>query len=370
MRKPLPFLMLGLLLIGGCLPAPTTPEPPTPAPPTLSLPEVVFPTAAARLCREAIQLRLTPQLVAGNALPVEWGLLGENGGDPLAEGRWLPEEGELLVPFPQGRPLPPGAYRLLLAQGGTTLGEHHFRVMADAPRLTTFELSLTPDGPPLEESEALPHVLFVRYAFEAACPGAPLWITVNRSGEEFCRHNVTLERTEGNGAVSCYRPEGGPLEAGPYTAELTLMGEEAAQLTVRLGPEPRPEVPRYPVRCQAPFAALGLSPAGDPLQEDEAFEWYTQVMYVGVRCRNLPEGLTWEARWLHNGTEVRTHRSVWEGEAQGSGLLWDSLSGTEAAPFLIPGNYSVTFALEGIEPLIKSFRVIPYTPPETQTPEP
>jgi hypothetical protein len=331
-------------------------------------PVLRFAETEERLCRKATQLRLRP-LVAGAWSPdrsAEWYLSPADGGEVLTSGTWSPEEQELFVAFPRGELLPPGEYRVQITLEGQEVGRYTFAVRGEEPLLEDVGLSLTPDGPAVTDIEETPHLFFVRYAFENVCPGSPLWIAVDRGEEPICRRKVTLAEAAGQGVEACYRAEGAPLEGGEYRLVITLMGEEAVRTTFRVGPEPVVETPPVPV-CQELFTATGLSPEGTPFRALADFEWYTQAVYAGTRCRDLAPDLRWTSRWYRNGEQVRSEVGRWAGGERG--VVWDSLTGTEDAPFLPPGTYSLTLSLEGLtSPLTSTFRVVPYVPPEERTP--
>ncbi|MCD6345654.1 MAG: hypothetical protein J7M17_08665 [Anaerolineae bacterium] len=344
-----------LVLLASCTASPEpAPAVTTPTPP----PGLRFPTASAELCREAIQLRLQPLVDA--AWPAElvaaWTLTVAGDDAALASGEWSPEQRDLFVAFPQGAPLPPGDYVLTLRVGDARVGHYPFTVRADEAQLTSLSLALTPAGPGIGHLPDGTRIFYLRYAYDAICPGAPLWVTVSREDETICTRSLSLTETRGEGTVDCYREEGAPLEYGSYRATLTLMGEKVGGFTFLVGEKPVETVYR-PV-CEPLFTALGLTPAGEPYRPLERFEWYTQGIYAGTHCRDLPPQATWETHWYRQGEEVRVHHGVWVGPTEG--VLWDSLTGTDAAPFLRHGPYSVTLTLADTTPLSASFRVYPY----------
>ncbi|MFP4343946.1 MAG: hypothetical protein ACLFU8_04540 [Anaerolineales bacterium] len=367
MRKVL--LVVALLAFGtaSCVQQPGAAPPEgerSPAP----APVLRFAETEERLCREATQLRLRP-LVAGAWRPgesAEWFLSPADGSEVLTSGTWSPEDQELFVAFPRGELLLPGEYRVRITLEEQEVGHYTFAVRGEEPLLEDVGLSLTPDGPAVADIDEAHHVFFVRYAFENVCPGSPLWIAVDYGEEPLCRRKITLEESEGQGVEACYRADGEPLEAGEYSLVITLMGEEAVRTAFRVGAEPVVESPPAPV-CRELFTAMGLSPEGAPFRALSGFEWYTQVVYAGARCRDLGPDLRWEARWYRDGEPVRLETGRWKGQERG--VVWDSLTGTEEAPFLPPGTYSLTLSLEGMaSPLTSTFRVIPYVPPEERTP--
>lgn len=364
------WLAMSLLLL-ALLPACEATSSPPPVPTTTAPPppDVRFTAPPETLCRDATQLRLRPTVVGlwPEEMAARWSLIAVNDEEPLTSGQWTPETGELFVAFPGGVTLPPGEYLLRLETEDLQVGHHNFTVLDAAPQLTETNVALSPDGPPIEAAEDLPYVFYIRYGFEAVCPGSPLWISVSSEGEPVCREKVTLAEERGSDVIACYREDGKSMAAGEYEAILTLMGEEAGSLTFRLGPEPVEPVVYNPV-CTVPFTAMGLSPEGEPFRNLSRFEWYTQAIYVGTQCRDLPPEIAWEARWYRNGEEIRLH----EGHRMGSGqgVIWDSLTGTENSPFLPPGAYTVTLTIADVDPLQTAFDVIPYIPPATVTPNP
>ena len=74
-------------------------------------------------------------------------------------------------------------------------------------------------------------------------------------------------------------------------------------------------------------------------------------------------GTLWATEWYRDGTLVHTLDGAWQGPSEG--VVWDSITGQEGAPFLLPGTYTVTFALDATAPLTAEFRLIPYVIPET-----
>ena len=363
LKSSLFTLMLGMLLAACASRAPVTPtSEPTAAPPTLR-----WADAPQVLCRDATQVRLQPVIEGEwptNAVAT-WEVRPDDNLTVVASGEWTPQDRDLYVAFPSGEPLVPGDYQINLTVNGTTVLEHAFSVRGAGPQLRSVSAALTPAGPAITSLAELPHVVYLRYVYQGVCPGAPLWITVRHDGETICNQNQTLQAQSGEDAAACYRDDGAPFEAGAYEATLTLIGSEEEQFTFDLGMEPEPTKtpePVYEPDCEPPFAAVGLTPDGEPHLPKERFEWYTQSVYAGTQCRDLPPRFLWVIRWYRNGEEVRVHRGRWTGGE--AGLLWDALSGTEASPFLSPGTYTATLAVADKPPLEVGFRVVAYEPQE------
>lgn len=365
-------LWLFLLLIGGFLAGCSRPNAMAPT----STPDGAFTGDALTLrfvdppetlCRDATQMRLQPVLEGQwpDGAVATWDVSREGEIAVIVSGTWTPQTRGLYVAFPEGEPLVPGDYRLVVSVGETLMAEQVFAIRGVGPQLHSVSPALSPSGPTRTDFMERPHVVYLRYLYEGACPGAPLWVTVRHAGEAVCNRNLTLQAESGEDAVACYRDDGAVMEAGVYTATLTLGGAET-QLTFHLGVEPTPTptpdviVPK-PV-CEPPFAAVALTPEEDPYRPQERFEWYTQSVYVGARCQGLPSGLFWVIRWHRNGEEVRAYRTRWHGGE--AGVLWDALTGTEEAPFLPPGVYTATLALEDEPPAQVGFRVVAYQPQE------
>ena len=371
-------LVCGLVgLLAAC--ASNTASPPTPIP--LTPPQVSFDVALDTVCQAATQIRFTPEALDIWPITVkaQWTLTHEGESAILNQGEWQPGMGELFVAFPKGEALPPGRYTLALHADGVSLGEHTFAITADTAAVTSLGLALTPSGPALTQLPSGTQHFYLRYTYQGACPGAPYWIAVRHRDAIVCTHNATLSQTEGTESVACYRKDGAPLEDGDYHAELTLMGRTQHTLAFTIGDNPMPTAtpaatatlvptatpePPAPV-CAPPFAAAGLTPAGEPFLPQERFEWYSQVIYVGTRCEGLLPGTAWESVWYRNGVNVRTAGGVWN-ETGGAGVIWDSITGIPGAPFLLPGEYTVTLTLDGAEPLTATFRLIAYVRPEPE----
>ncbi len=379
------FLSLAVAVLMGCLLglltacASTTPSPFTPTP--LIPPQVTFNAAPDTLCQVATQIRLAPEALDVWPITVkaQWTLSREGESAVLSQGEWQPGMGELFVAFPKGAALPSGRYTLTLRADGVVLGEHTFAIAEDTAAVTSLGLALTPSGPPLTRLSGGTQHFYLRYTYRGACPGAPYWLTVRHQDAIICTHNATLPQAEGTESVACYRKDGAPLEDGDYHAELTLMGRTQHTLDFTVGDAPTPIPPATPTAtvtpaptatpeppapvCAPPFAAAGLTPAGEPFLPQQRFEWYSQVIYVGTRCEGLSPGTRWESAWYRNGVNVRAAGGVWN-ETGGSGVIWDSITGIPGAPFLLPGEYTVTLTLDDTAPLTATFRLIAYVRPE------
>ncbi|MGC9398205.1 MAG: hypothetical protein ACP5HM_03615 [Anaerolineae bacterium] len=365
------FIWLWIWLLSACGgPATFSGTPAAELHVSTSVPSLRFIDPPTSLCREATQLRLQP--IFESAWPegtvANWEMRPAAKTHVVAEGRWHPKERDLFIAFPEGAPLKPGEYVLTLHVNGTQVAEHAFTVQATAPRLTAVSLALTPEGPTSTVLQTPLRLFYVRYAYEGVCPGTPLWVVVTREGERLVHQNLVLQADQGTGEVAFYLDAGAPFEAGAYQATLTLGGEEERTLTFRVKEplDPTPQATATPIPpapiCEPPFAAMGLTPEGTPYRPLERFEWYTQAVYVGAACRHVPARTRWVARWYRNGEEVRVYRGRWTGGD--AGLLWDSLTGTEEAPFLPPGVYTTTLSLGALPPLEVGFNVAPYVPSE------
>lgn len=371
------ILVCGLVgLLSAC--ASNTASPPTPTP--LIPPQVTFDAAPDTLCQAATQIRFTPEALDSWPITVkaQWTFSREGENTVLSQGEWQPGMGELFVAFPKGEALPPGRYTLALSADGVSLGEHTFAITADTAAVTSLELALTPSGPVLSRLPGDTQHFYLRYTYQGACPGAPYWITVRHGDAIICTHNATLSAAKGTESVPCYRNDGAPLEDGDYHAELTLMGRTQHTLAFQVGddptpiptatstatPPPTPEPPP-PLICAPPFAAAGLTPEGEPFLPQNRFEWYSQVIYVGIRCEGLLPGTTWESAWYRNGVNVRAASGVWN-QMNSAGVIWDSITGIPGAPFLLPGEYTVALSLGSNEPLTTTFRLIAYVKPEPE----
>lgn len=364
MQRWVDWLLVGLLL-AGCASAPAAqPATPVVAP---AFPEVQLPDAPAELCRDATQLRLEPLLKglwpAGGV--ATWRLTAADAEAALASGEWTPMQRDLLIAFPKGGPLPPGNYRVSLRAEAQSLLTHTFTIRADEARVSDLGLLLTPTGPAVERLPDALRVFYLHYRYTGVCPGAPLWVSVSDGVDVVCSQTLTLPHMDGEGAATCHREAGAPFAAGEYQATLTLTAPEGWTLDFKAGapPPPPPPPPVYATRCEALFVAAGLDPQGAPLLPAEHFQWYTQGIYVGAVCQDLPPAAPWTARWYREGTLVREFEGVWPGAAEG--IVWDSLTGSAQAPFLRSGIYAVTLAVSNTTPLTTTFRVVAYDPPAT-----
>jgi hypothetical protein len=363
-----------LLIVCGLLVAcgeatPVRDQPTKDVEPTVPVPSLRFVNPPTLLCRDATQLRLRP--IVEGAWPADtvatWEVRPGSETTVVAKGTWTLKERDLFVALPDGAPLVPGDYVFTLYVNAVEVVSHTFTVQGTAPRLKDVSLALTPAGPTITDLETLPRIFYLRYAYEAVCPGAPLWVTIMREDEKVFNRNLALQTERGEDYVACYLDNGTRFEPGTYEAVLTLVGGEEARLTFHLEEAPpAPEATQTPIAqdpiCGAPSVAMGLTPDGRPFRPLERFEWYTQAVYVIAECRDLPQGLRWIARWYRNGEEIRVHRGEWEGDE--TGILWDSLTGTEEAPFLNPGTYTTTLSIGSQSPLKVGFRVVPYAPQE------
>lgn len=347
-RSGLAFIALLALVMGACTAPGTPPATGTPAPPTVAL--LAPPT---RLCSRATQLRLEVRTSHEPDTPAAatWTLVGASA-ETLSQGTWRPTDGPLLIPFPDNHPLPGGRYELRLDWGDTPLAGHAFEVASAPPRITRLDVSLLPQGQAVDTIPATCPTLFVNYGYADGCIGTPYWLTVqDDAGRAICAWHDTLTAMEGGDALPCYQAEGTPLAPGTYTATLTLADDITHQVAFAVAPPPTPmpqptatpsATPRPP-RCTDPFVAAGLTPTGEPFLPLTLFDWYTQVVYVGVRCRGLAPGQPWQAMWYHQGDPVRTAQGTWQGPAEG--VVWDSLTGVPEDPFLRPGTYTVTLQI-------------------------
>lgn len=369
--------MCGLL---GLLAACTSTRVPPPAPTPLSPPQVTFDTAPDTVCQAATQIRFTPEALDVWPITVkaQWMLSRESESAVLSQGEWQPGMGELLIAFPKGEALPPGRYTLALHADGVALGAHTFTIAEDTAAITSMELALTPSGPTLTRLPDGTQHFYLRFTYQGACPGAPYWIAIRQENAIICTHNATLLQAEGTESVACYRKNGASLEDGDYHSELTLMGRTEHTFAFAVGEPPVPDPtatatpaptatpePLPSLTCAPLFAAAGLTPAGEPFLPQDRFEWYSQVIYVGTQCAGLSAGTTWESAWYRNGVNVRAASGVWN-ETGNTGVIWDSITGIPGAPFLLPGEYTVTLTLDNTRPLTATFRLIAYIKPEPE----
>jgi len=213
-------------------------------------------------------------------------------------------------------------------------------------------LYLTPSGPSATYLRDETRVFYIHYTYQAACPGAPLWVTITREEEPYCSKHIALTEEHGNGVIACYRENGELWEKGDYTATLTLMTSEPVTLPITIGSK------FEAAKCEPLFAASAISPEGAPNKIEDRFEWYTQGIYVGTKCDRLATNTPWEIQWYRNGERTRTYESTWQGKTEG--IIWDSLIGTETESFLTSGTYSVTLTLNTNTALTTTFQIIPY----------
>lgn len=374
------FVMLVYLLAGmlaACTPIFDAP----PLRTASGSPRVTVASAPATVCQAATQIRFTPE-VAGpwaDDVTAQWVLTAEGDATVLNQGEWRPDMKELLVAFPKGAALAPGRYRLTLRMGDALLAEHTFTVNADSTTITAFALAMAPTAPSVPQLASGVQHFYLRYTYADACLGAPYWITVRHNDALVCTYSATLSQASGVETAPCYRKDGAALEDGEYTVELTMMGRVYHHAAFEVGPSatatPTPLPPTVtptiaptvtptplPVVCGPLFAAAGLTPDGAPFLPRDRFEWYTQVVYVGTQCVNLPSAVAWESAWYRNGRRVREANGMWEGSG-GVGTVWDSITGVPNAPFLPGGTYTVSLTLAGDAPLTTTFRMIPYVKP-------
>jgi len=297
----------------------------------------------------------------------------------LTQGTFSPEMTPLFAGFPGGKTLSPGDYRLTLALNETTLAQHTFSISAAAPAIDRFELTLSPTGQALSRLEPGTQHLYLRYTYQGACAGAPVWVTVKHKEQLVCAVNATLDEASGTRSVSCYRQDGAPFENGDYHAELSLMGEAFAELAFEISetpvtptspptatPPPLPTPTPLPTRCEPLFAAAGLTADGAPFLPKNTFEWYSQAIYVGSHCEHLAPRTQWTAQWYRNGELGRASQGTWEGNT--AGVVWDSITGIPEAPFLLPGTYTVTLTIANTQELTTTFRILYYPVQSTATP--
>lgn len=356
--------LIGVVLTSCNAPS-TTPTPTVAVIP--AFPELQLSGAPEVLCREATQLRLEPLLqgVWPTGEIATWQLVNVNADGVLTSGEWMPVERDWLVTFPKGRPLEASDYRVVLRAGSHDLLSHTFTVLADAPTLDQTQIHLTPNGPVVDRLPERARVFYIHFRYAGVCPGAPLWLSVSNDSGMVCNHTINLPELAGDGAVACYREDGAPFQVGTYSAKLTLgaVGSWDVDFEVGAEPTPPPPPPTYATRCDPLFVAAALDSTGKPLLIRDRFEWYTQAIYVGAMCYDLPPAAPWKALWYREGALVREFQDVWTGGSEG--VLWDSHAGTLEAPFLRFGMYSVTLTISATAPSTTTFRVIAYTPPAT-----
>lgn len=365
------FVVIGTLSFTACTAVPTT-APLTAAPP----PQVTFIELPTTLCQAATQIRLEPQVTGiwSDDAKTTWELTAVEDKTNLNQGEWQPAMGELLAPFPDGKALPAGEYRLDLRLDGDALAEYTFIIGDETTTVTAMSLAMSPDGPELTKLADDVQHFYVRYTYQGACLGAPYWIVVYYEDNIICNHSATLGQTSGTEAIACYSDGGAPLHQGTYRAELTMMDQTQHDLTFEVGEPPvtptptatatvtPSPTPRPQLACDPLFTAAGLTADGEPFLPQDRFEWYSQVIYAGARCRNLMHDTAWATQWYRNGTLVHSLDGVWQGPSEG--VVWDSITGQPRAPFLPPGTYTVTLTLNSIAPLTAEFRLIAYVKPE------
>lgn len=353
---------LAVLLFSGCSVISVTPSPTATLTPVL--PELDMPGAPESLCREATQLRLTPLLRGSWNLDssTNWHLTAVESGISLATGEWLPLQRDLLIPFPDGQPLPTGKYHVVLETGAQALLTHTFTILADTPELLDLQLTLSPVGPVVARVPDGARVFYIQLRYAGVCPGAPLWLSVSNDLEVICTHSLTLPEMTGEALAVCHRADGDFFAPGAYRAILTLAsGSWTLDFKVGEDPTPTPPPPTYATHCEPLFVAAALDPQYQPLLPNDRFQWYTQAVYVGAACHELPPAVPWLVRWYRQGALVRESEGLWDGGL--TGVVWDSYAGSLEAPFLRSGTYSATLAISGTASLTTTFRVIPYTPP-------
>ncbi|MBN1922594.1 MAG: hypothetical protein JW892_15200 [Anaerolineae bacterium] len=349
-------------LLSGCSMISATPSPTATVTP--ALPQLDLPGAPETLCREATQLRLAPLLRGSWDLngSATWRLAAAESGTPLATGEWLPLQRDLLIPFPDGQPLPDGKYRVVLETGTQTLLTHTFTILADSPELFDLQLALSPVGPVVTRIPDASRVFYIQFRYAGVCPGAPLWLSVSDDTGVICTHSLTLPEMAGDALAVCHRADGGSFVAGQYHATLTLAsGFWALDFKVGEDPTPPPSPITYATHCDPLFVAAALDPQYQPLLPNDRFQWYTQAVYVGATCHDLPPAVPWLVRWYRQGALVHESEGLWDGGL--TGVVWDSYAGSPEVPFLRSGTYSATLAISGTVSLTTTFRIIPYTPP-------
>ena len=159
--------------------------------------------------------------------------------------------GEILAPFPDGKALPAGEYRLNLHLDGATMADYTFTVGDEVTTVTNIALAMSPDGPELPKLPDDVQHFYVRYAYQGACLGAPYWIAIYRddTGDIVCNHSAILDQTSGTEAVACYSENGEALRQGTYHAELTMMDQTQHNLSFEIG-----EPPVTPTPTATPFS--------------------------------------------------------------------------------------------------------------------
>ncbi len=353
------------LWLAGCRIQPAL----TPAAVVAPTPAVTLVEGPGQVCRVATQLRLIVNISGADPGDAggRWEIQSASG-QSLHAGNWTLRDGALLIPFPDGQPMVPGSYTMSLRWRDQELARHSFSVAEAAPAISDLGVSLVPGGELGSRFAPDIRLLFVNFAFDGGCPGAPYWITVrDMAGRALCSHSGVLSTPQGAESVACHLGEGEPFAEGSYRAEVTLMNEVTAETEFiieaePLAPTPLPTPTATPaaIICEPLFAAAGMAPTGEPFRPLTLFDWYTQAVYVGASCENLRSPTTWESAWYRAGVLVRQERGVWSGAAKG--VVWDSLTGQPGNPFLLPGPYTVTLQIDTLAPLWTEFSVYAYEP--------
>lgn len=360
------IIILSALIISVVLNACSNPTAtPTPEAPPPTLPEITFAAAPTRLCRSATQLRLHPQIkgVWPTDSTATWTLSAQGDATLLATGTWSPPHNELFIPFPEGAALLPGNYTLQLTLNQELLAQHTFETDAVFPAITRQTLALTPTGPEIYKLEQGTRHFYLRFSYAGTCQSTPLWATISFGEEIICTHQQVLNTAAGSGVVACYHEDSSPLESGTYRAELSLMGELQSGFSFEIGEKMLSTAgTAQTTSCEPLFTAAAITSAGEPILVQERFEWYTQAIYAGTRCQDLPRGSTWQSQWYRNGDIVYTSTGRLN---NGDHTVWDSINGTEANPFLLAGTYSVTLDIADLPRLNAEFRMVGYTSPES-----
>jgi len=341
-------------------PGPTATPTRVPVVASLELPGVV--------CSAATQLRAwveTPETFPVDT-PARW-MLRDGADRRVDEGTWVVRDGVILVPFPDNQPLVPGDYALDLIWDGTTMARSSFSIRSDAPTVTRLSLHLVPGGASVSRLPPDARVIYLGYAFEGVCAGAPYWITMRDAvGSVVCSDSGLLATLDGTGEVACYHDDGRPFPEGAYTVTLTLMDEVPEVLgfavevePTHVPPPPTPTATPRPVVCTPLFTAAGLAVGGEAFRPLTLFDWYTQVVYAGSACEHLLPHTTWRSTWWHEGEMIRQATGKWHGPSEG--VVWDSLTGQVDSPFLRSGAYTVTLEIDG-EQLDAGFSIFAYEP--------
>ncbi len=351
------ILILGVIsaLTAACTPVLT---PQAPSIPSRS-PDVSLLEAPETVCSAATQLRLYVQ--SSDNFPAEasgeWELR-DAGYRALHKGTWAVRDGTLLIPFPNGGPLPTGSYTVSLQWNDLDLLEHTFAVGPRDPVIDYLTISLTPGTASPSRVPVGSRIFYVNYAYSGGCRGTPYWIVVRDSaGETLCSQNDILATMSGEGSLACYYDDDRTFVEGEYEAEMTLTEDISEVVSFSIVPEastasptplpsPSPTSPS-PVTCSDPFVAAGITPEGEPFLPLEIFDWYTEVVYVGSWCQNLRAGTAWRSSWYREGALVRQGAGTRNGPSEA--LVWDSLTGVPENPFLPPGTYTVTLEIDDLQ---------------------